>query len=365
MVQHLLIGARARLLCTALLSGLVTTTLLLPAQAAKRGKAEPVSPWPELLLEGGRKLTHEQTLSNQKDVRGKRGFFTKLTDLAIGEPDYRPMARPYDIVVDSKGRMIISDPGLGGVHIFDRAQHKYKFIERLDKSKDGMTEPQCVAVDAKDNIYVTDSSAGKIFIFEPSGKYKGVFGSLKGGEGFFKRPTGIAIDPETQDVYVTDTLRDKIYVLDSKGQVQRTIGQHGSADGEFNYPTEVLIKNGTIAVIDSLNFRVQLFDRNGKLTGVIGKSGDPAGGVYRPKGISIDSEGHFYLVEAEWGLVQVFDRQGRLLYNFGNGTGFGRFQLPAGVFIDREDAVYLVDSYNHRVEVFQYHALKQAQGATP
>ena len=75
-----------------------------------------------------------------------------------------------------------------------RTQHKYKFLERKDKAKDSMLEPQCVAVDASDNIYVTDSKAGKIFVFEPSGKYKGVFGSLKGGEGFFKRPTGIAID---------------------------------------------------------------------------------------------------------------------------------------------------------------------------
>jgi hypothetical protein len=57
-------------------------------------------------------------------------------------------------------------------------------------------------------------------------------------------------------------------------------------------------------------------------------------------------------------MVQVFDRQGRLLYYFGQqGTGFGEFQLPSGLFIDQSDRVFVVDSYNRRVQVFQYFAL--------
>jgi DNA-binding beta-propeller fold protein YncE len=340
---------------------LIGASSLVPAAMASKPKTAPAAAWPELLLDGGRKLTHVRSLTNEREVRGKRGFWAKLTDAVIGEPDYKSMARPYGIAIDSKGRMIVSDPGMGGIHIFDAAQQKYKYIDRLDKSHDWMTEPQCVAVDAHDNIYVTDSKAGKVFIFESSGKYKGVLGSLKGDEGFFKRPTGIAIDPETQNIYVTDTLRDKVYVLDPKGQILRTMGQHGSGAGEFNYPTEIAVRNGTIAVVDALNFRVQLFDRNGNVRGVIGTPGDPAGGVYRPKGVSVDSEGHFYVVEGEWGVVQVFNDEGRLLYNFGNGTGFGQFQLPAGLFIDSHDVVYLVDSFNRRIEVFQYHAKQAVQ----
>ncbi len=56
--------------------------------------------------------------------------------------------------------------------------------------------------------------------------------------------------------------------------------------------------------------------------------------------------------------MQVFDRQGRLLYYFGQkGSGFGEFQLPTGLFIDRHDRVFVVDSYHRRVQVFQYFAL--------
>jgi DNA-binding beta-propeller fold protein YncE len=120
----------------------------------------------------------------------------------------------------------------------------------------------------------------------------------------------------------------------------------------------VQVKDGVVAVVDAMNFRVQLFDLDGNFQAQIGFSGDPAGGIYRPKGIGIDSENHIYVVDSEWGMVQVFDRKGDLLYRFGNGTSFGQFLLPAGLFIDRNDRVYLVDSYNHRVQVFQYHAIQ-------
>jgi DNA-binding beta-propeller fold protein YncE len=88
-----------------------------------------------------------------------------------------------------------------GVHIFDFTQQKYKFISRRDAGKDPMLTPQCVAVDAQDNIYVTDSQTGKVFVFDANGKFRHAIGSLKGGEGYFKRPTGIAVDSAAQRVY--------------------------------------------------------------------------------------------------------------------------------------------------------------------
>ena len=341
--------------------------VLLPASAFAANKQSAVAAPPDLLLEGGRKLTFDRALASERDIRGKPGFFKKLAEVVAGEPEYKSMVRPYGVAVDSHGRIIVTDPGIGGIHIFDAEQHKYKLIDRRDKSKDAMLQPQCIALDSSDNIYVTDSRAGKIFIFEPSGKFKGVFGSLKHGEGFFKRPTGIAIDAETQHVYVTDTLRDRVYILDMHGQVLQTFGQHGDGNGEFNLPTEILIKNDIVAVVDAMNFRVQVFDRNGTFQSEIGNIGDSEDALFRPKGISLDSENHVYLVEGLSGTVRVFDRQGQLLYFFGRrGTALGQFQLPAGVFIDHNDRVYVVDSYNRRVQVFQYHGLKTSgPGAMP
>jgi len=347
-----------RLACIGLL-------LALPLWASKSKKEKEVEPAPpDLLLEGGRKLHYERTFSSEKEVEGKRGFFTKLVDVVIGEPDHPHLMRPYSIAVDSRGRAIVTDPGANGIHIFDFENHKYKFLERRDKGRESMRSPQCVAVDAQDNIYVTDSEAGKIFVFEPGGKFKRTIGSLKGGEGFFKRPTGIAVDSAAQRIYITDTLRDKVFVLDMSGSVLQTIGRRGNGDAEFNLPTEVLVRDQDLYVVDAMNFRVQFLTRGGQFQTAVGRLGDTSGSMFRPKGIAVDSEGHLYVVDGLWGVVQIFDREGRLLYYFGTrGTGLGEFQLPAGLFIDRDDRIFVVDSYNRRVQVFRYFGLpKRAQG---
>jgi DNA-binding beta-propeller fold protein YncE len=184
-------------------------------------------------------------------------------------------------------------------------------------------------------------------------------GSLKGGEGYFKRPTGIAVDSEAGRIYVTDTLRDQVFVLDMQGNILQTIGKTGAGDGEFNLPTELRLSGQDLLVVDSMNFRVQAFDRTGKFQYAIGKIGDSTGALFRPKAVSVDSEGDFYIVDALWGVVQVFNRQGQLLYYFGaKGTHAGEFQLPSGMFIGRDDKVLVVDSFNRRIQVFHYTGLK-------
>ncbi len=358
MVQFLLRTERGKKRAIAL--SLATACLLVPAVgAAPKAKNPPALPphW-TLSLEGGRKLLWEQTFSSEKDVRGKGGFWTKLVDIIAGEPEYHTMQRPYSVVTDSRGRIIVSDPGAGGIHIFDFALHKYKFLERTGKNP--MRMPQCVAVDAQDNIYATDSLSGAIFVFEPSGKFQRAIGILKGGEGFFKRPTGIAVDSAAQRIYVTDTLRDKVFTLDMQGDVLGSFGKEGMGDGEFNLPTELRMAGSNLMVVDAMNFRVQVLDPSGVMQYSIGKLGDEAGAVFRPKAIGMDSEGHLYIVDAEWGVVQVFDRQGQLLYYFGaKGTFAGQFQLPTGLFIDKADRIYVADSFNQRVQVFHYFGLSE------
>jgi DNA-binding beta-propeller fold protein YncE len=301
-----------------------------------------------------------------------------MVDVVAGQPEFHSLVRPYSIVTDSRGRIIVTDPGALGVHVFDFAQQKYKFLSRREKGTESLVAPQCVAVDASDNIYVTDSETGKIFVFDAKGNFSRTIGSLKYGEGFFKRPTGIAIDSAAHRIYVTDTLRNKIYVMDMQGSVLQTIGKAGSGEGvtatraavfppcaaraiaagEFNFPTELRLDGSDLIVVDAMNFRVQVFDPSGAFRYAIGKIGDSTGSMFRPKGIGIDSEGDLYIVDGLWGIVQVFNRQGQLLYYFGQrGNAAGQFLLPAGLCIDRNDRIYVADSANRRVQVFHYFGL--------
>jgi DNA-binding beta-propeller fold protein YncE len=365
MVRFLLspAGLWTRLTRSLVTGVLVSATLagLTPSAAARKSKPQ-LQQVPELLLEGGRKLTFERTFSSQRDVKTKKSFWNHVVDFVAGEPDYHGLIRPYSIVTDSQNRIIVTDPGAAGIHVFDFQQQKYKFLSHLN-GRDPLQSPQCVAVDRDDNIYVTDSESGKIFVFERNGKFRRVIGSLKGGEGYFKRPTGIAVDSEAQRIYVTDTLRNKIYVMDMQGSILQTIGKTGEGDGEFNFPTELRLVGQDLIVVDAMNFRVQVLDRSGIFKFAIGSEGDGHGELFRPKGIGVDSEGHIYVVDGLYSIVQVFDRQKNLLYYFGGrGTQLGDFQLPTGLFIDRRDQIFVVDSYNRRIEVFQYQAIGKQPG---
>ncbi|MGB8013075.1 MAG: 6-bladed beta-propeller [Terriglobales bacterium] len=355
-----------RVACLGLLVAALAMVLTTPAGASKRSKDAlkvALDPPPDLLLDGGRKLSFERSFSLEREVKPKRSFWTRLVDVIAGEPDFHYLVNPYSVVTDSRGRIIVTDQGASGVHVFDFAQQKYKFITRRDVWKDPMLTPQCVAVDAQDNIYVTDSETGKVFVFDANGKFRRALGSLKGGEGYFKRPTGIAVDSAAQHIYVTDTLRNKIFMMDMQGSVLQTIGKEGTGDGEFNFPTELRLNGSDLVVVDAMNFRVQVLDRSGAFRYAIGKLGDEAGWIFRPKGIGFDSEDHLYIVDGQWGMVQVFDREGRLLYYFGQrGTGDWEFQLPTGLQIDKRDRIYVVDSYNRRVQVFHYYGIAAGDG---
>ncbi|HEX8872696.1 MAG TPA: 6-bladed beta-propeller [Candidatus Acidoferrum sp.] len=346
-------------------AGVLALLAVCPRGAAAKEKAAPVTTAPELLLDGGRKLTFERSISDERDVRTKRGFWKKVLDVVAGEPDFHKLVRPYSVVTDSRGRILVSDPDARGVHIFDFAEQKYKFVARKE-GRDPMRAPQCLAVDAKDDLYVTDSESGRIFVFDAKGKYQRMIGALKFGEGLFKRPTGIAIDSARDRIYVTDTMRNKIYVLDMAGSVVKTIGKPGKGEGEFNYPTELRLEGDRLLVVDAMNFRVQVLNRDGEFQYAIGRLGDGRGNMFRPKGIGLDSEGHLYVVDGFGAMVQVFDDKGNLLYYFGRkGKGFGDFQLPTGLFIDKKDHVYVADSFNRRVQEFQYTAAGGAPGGKP
>lgn len=295
------------------------------------------------------KIRFVRNIRSSRDVGIKNNWLTKILQSVSGDEESdEQMVRPYGVYSDGE-MLYVADPGLSLVHCFDFREKKYMQIK--DAKDQPLEFPVGVAVDKEGRILVTDSGLGRVFTFNRDGTYLGKIGS----SDLFEKPTGIAIHNDR--IYVVDTHRHRVLVFSQDdGRLLFQFGKNGSKDGEFHYPTHIFASaDGHLYITDTLNFRVQVFDRDGNFLSLFGRLGDAMGDFSKPKGIAVDSDGNTYVADSQFDNIQIFDQSGRLLLVLGgSGSQSGKMSLPAGVFIDRNDRVYVADSYNRRVQVFQY-----------
>jgi sugar lactone lactonase YvrE len=268
-----------------------------------------------------------------------------------GDDEDEQMVRPMVVALDSRDRLLVADTKRGRVHIFDRREGEYTYLR--GSSWESMRLPIGLAVDGGDNIYVADGELNKIFVFRPDGEFDRMLDTA----AWLKRPSALVIDRARQKLYVVDTPAHDVKVVDlSTGKLGGVIGRRGVAQGEFNFPSfAALDRQGRLAVSDSMNMRIQIFNPEGGLVSAFGRHGDGPGDLSAPKGVALDSEGHVYVADAGFDNVQIFDETGKLLLFWGtSGQEAGKFWLPAGLLIDAQDRIYVADSYNNRVQIFQY-----------
>ena len=158
------------------------------------------------------------------------------------------------------------------------------------------------------------------------------------------------------DFLLTDVEAGEVLRVSPDGTVIARAGGHGVEPGRFNHPTAVVEdQDGTVWVLDALNFRVQHLDENLHYLGQFGTHGDGSGHLALPRGLTIDPDGHLYVSDAQFDLIQLFDSEGQLLLTVGGrGNGAGEFWSPAGLACDARGTVVVADAGNSRVQVLKY-----------
>ena len=191
------------------------------------------------------------------------------------------------------------------------------------------------------------SPVAPILHFDTSGKLIASFGA-----GMFNFPYGIGVDRDG-NVWVTDHgvnppngKGQVVYKFSTDGKVLMTLGTPGVAGNgpdTFNQPSDVFVApNGSIFVADGhgpqTNARIVKFDKNGKFVKAWGMHGGGDAELEGPHALAMDSRGRLFVGDRTNNRVQVFDQEGKLLASW---KQFGR---PSGVFIDRNDMLYVTDS---------------------
>lgn len=294
------------------------------------------------------------TYSSQLDL--PKDFMGRLRAMSLGEDEPITLRKPIDVAA-VKGLVVVADPGASSLYFFDTNRNELRVIPE-NRSKDSFTEPIGVTVDDEGGIYVLDGREQKIYVVDEVGEIKREV-SLA---GVSVRAVGICFDSVRKRLLIADAGADQIIVLSPIGKTLFTFGRSGGGDGQFNVPVDIAVSaNGNIVVADAMNARVQIFTSDGTFIRRFGRRGDGLSDFQQIKGVATDSDNNIYVTDARSHRMMIFNPAAEFLLAVG---GFfpavssqqapGGFALPQGLFIDKNDVVYVVDQMNRRVQVFRY-----------
>ena len=229
------------------------------------------------------------TLAGSGDITDMNGLL--LGGLIDGDALQAEFNHPRDVVVDSKGNIIISDTNNNAIRII---------------------------IDAKVYTLAGTSTAGYV--------------DDQGEKARFHLPSGMAIDSK-DNLYVADTLNHVIRMVTPKGVVTTFAGkaseEGGYKEGEaaealFNEPSDVTIDQaGTVYVLDSGNQLVRKIE-NGMVSTIAGIASDRIEGTPYAKG------------------------------GFQNGKASKAwFNFPMGIDVAPDGTIFIADTYNHRIRVIK------------
>ena len=174
------------------------------------------------------------------------------------------------------------------------------------------------------------------------------FGKYGSSVGMFKGPWGVAVNAR-DEIAVSDTNNHRVQIFNSDGNFLRTFGREGNKAGEFNLPRGIAFhNNGNVFVADENNHRIQIFCGEGEYVGSFGGKGSLDSQLNNPWGLSIDSDGNIIVADTGNKLIKIFSPDGKFLMKIG---GQGSFTCPIHcVQCDR----YLIvsDANEHCIKVF-------------
>ena len=118
--------------------------------------------------------------------------------------------------------------------------------------------PTDVAVATDGSAWVVDAFNFRLAHFAADGRWLGAVGAPgEAGSGFL-RPKGIAAGPGGE-LYVSDAQRDVVLVLGADGEFRFAAGAPGTGPGGLSHPAGLSATRDHLAVADSMNRRIQVF----------------------------------------------------------------------------------------------------------
>jgi len=239
-----------------------------------------------------------------------------------------------------------------GVTDFKKNNGRWKSLligTDADQPSTQLMKPYGIAVARDGRVFVTDTAARRVFVFDPHAKtveFVGEKGPMK-----VVKPIGVAIDA-AETVFVADATLKRVVGYRPDGTVAIAIGR----TGELENPSGLAIDRtrSLLYVADAKKHQVLCYAAaDGALVRTIGKRGVAKGEFNFPTNLSVDRAGRLYVTDTLNFRVQIFDADGGFVASIGTqGDGPGQLNRAKGVGVDSEGHVYVADTSFNNFQIF-------------
>ena len=191
-------------------------------------------------------------------------------------------------------------------------------------------------VDGEGRVHVAQRGTDRpVLVFDRDGRLIGTW-----GEGTLAEPHYINAAPDGS-ILVADRDAHQVLRFDGNGKLLQALGKRHwpSLAAPFNHPTAAAqAPDGEIYVADGYgNSSVHRFAADGTLIATWGGPGAGPGAFTTPHAIWVDRFGKVLVGDRENNRVQVFDRDGAFLAEWGD------FYHPMQIWVDDRDLVFVTD----------------------
>ncbi len=280
-------------------------------------------------------------------------------------PDFTKIVFPYEPAVPRVRYMDYFATSLPDFGEGRQDQKKQRWMDRLagvdpnaaskkqPKVRFALYTPYGVAVDSKGQLYVADTRVGAVFVFNTENDDVQLI--RNGAEAHFKSVLGVAID-DADHLFVSD---NGLHVVEEFDANHKYVGSFGNDVLRGPCGIAIDLENRYLYVVDTDLDQVIVFDADTRNVirkiGTTGKNHtltDP-GEFSKPTNAAVDKDGNLYVTDTLNDRVEVFDADGNFIRTWGkNGDGPGNFARPKGIAIDADGHVWVADAMLNRLQIF-------------
>ena len=289
-------------------------------------------------------------------------FMRLEPELSIGYPGIGDgeLQRPRNLAVSPDGeRVYVLDSGNNRIQYFDK---NGMYLGQWNSANGiSFSEPWGIAVDRKGFVYIADTWNNRIVKCDPDGNTVLEWRANDPADpvrGFYG-PRAIAVSSDNT-VYVCDTGYKRIMIYDENGNFIRKFGISGMGMGELDEPVGIwLLDDEHLAVADTWNQRVQVFDVSGK-TAVNGVTLVFDVNAWYTQSLNNKpyitgsmADGCIFLTDPEGSLIHQYDMEGKLVRTWNaDGGDINHFSMPTGISMAADGSIWVADTENNRINKF-------------